>query len=118
MDARTVRIMREARPLFWPWGLVTAGGLLPLLFTTFPSGPGLESSMLYHLLMFANVAGFWIGIPLLATLPLGNEFQYGTLTLLLSQPADRLKIWTEKWSVTIIAVLSAALVYSLGWRAT
>src|ERR1700688_2943285 len=114
MDARTVRIMREARPLLWPWVFVTSGGTLPWLVSISHYD---EFSLFYRFLTFASVLGFWIGLPLLATLPLGNEFQHRTIGLLLSQPVDRLKIWAEKWSVTIIAVLSAALVYCLGWRA-
>src|ERR1700733_827040 len=116
MDPRTMRIMKEGRAMFWPWCAVSFAGLLPWLLSL----PGFSPRSLEHgvapLLTAASVVGFWVGIPLLATLPLGNEFQHRTLPLLLSQPIERLELWAEKWSVTVIAVLSASLVYCFGWH--
>ncbi len=105
MDAKTTRILKEARPLFWPWCAVAAAGVLPLAHP--PQSIGLISSI-----------GFLLGIPLLATLSLGNEFQHRTLSLLLSQPVDRMEIWGEKLCVTVVAVVSAVLVFSLALRVT
>jgi hypothetical protein len=68
------------------------------------------------LAMGMSLMGWSVGLPLLATLPLGNEFQHRTLSLLLTQPVDRMEIWREKLSVTVVAVLSAALVLFLVWR--
>ena len=62
--------------------------------------------------------GFLLGIPLLATLPFGNEFQNRTFSLLLSQPISRMEIWREKLSVTAIVVFTAALVFFLSWWAS
>ena len=97
------RVLKEARALFWPWCAITFAGLLPLL--PLPSGIGDVSLLI-------ATAGFWIGIPLMATLSLGNEFQHRTLSLMLSQPVDRGRIWGEKSTVTICAVLSTLLVYA------
>ncbi|MFZ2158749.1 MAG: hypothetical protein WAV72_21875, partial [Bradyrhizobium sp.] len=110
MTAKTTRILKEARPLFWPWCAVSLAGLLPLLRQSNPwlHGIGIEGIC---------VLGVGVGIPLLATLSFGNEFQHRTLSLLLTQPVDRMEIWGEKLRVTVVAVLSAALVYYLGWRA-
>src|SRR5262249_54109014 len=47
-------------------------------------------------------------------LSFGNEFQQRTISLLLSQPVDRMRIWTAKWAVLISAVLSSVIVYSVG----
>ncbi|MGA3168995.1 MAG: hypothetical protein ABSF14_23080 [Terriglobia bacterium] len=105
MDAKTTRILKEARPLFWPWCAVAAAGVLPLAHP--PQSIGLISPI-----------GFFLGIPLLATLSLGNEFQHRTLSLLLSQPVDRMEIWGEKLSVIVVAVVSAVLVFSLALRVT
>ena len=63
-----------------------------------------------------SAMGFFLGIPLLASLPLGDEFQHRTISLLLSQPIDRMKIWREKLSVTAVAAVSAFLVFALAWR--
>jgi hypothetical protein len=105
MNAKTPRILKEAHPLFWPWCAVILAGVLPLAHS--PQSIGWISPI-----------GFFLGIPLLATLPLGDEFQHRTFSLLLSQPVGRMVIWGEKLSVTVVAVLSAVLVFSLALRAT
>ncbi|HEV2022364.1 MAG TPA: ABC transporter permease subunit, partial [Terriglobales bacterium] len=110
MTAKTTRILKEARPLLWPWCAVTLAGALPLVLRQ--SDPILLGSNILEIsLVFTGV-----GILLLATLSLGNEFQHRTLSLLLSQPVSRMEIWGEKMSVTLVAVLSAAMVVCYGWR--
>jgi len=104
MNAKTARILKEARPLFWPWCAVTMAGALPLLHP-FDWAP------------LIALIGFF-AIPLLATLSFGGEFQHRTLSLLLSQPVGRMKIWGEKLGVTFVAIVSAVLVFSLALRAT
>ncbi len=104
MNAKTTRILKEARALFWPWCAVMIAGALPLVLPQ-PR----------YIVLGSNVTGIssvfcCLGIALLATLSLGNEFQHRTLSLLLSQPVSRMEIWGEKMSVTFVAVLSAALV--------
>jgi len=97
------RILKEARPLFWPWCVVVlAAGVVPLLPTPYS-------------FEWVSAAGLFLGVPLLAALPLGNEFEYRTLSLLLSQPAGRMEIWREKLSVTGVAVVSAVLIFVLAW---
>jgi hypothetical protein len=96
---------KEAHPLIWPWCAVAAAALLPLAHPP-------------QLIELIWPIGFLLGIPLLATLPLGNEFEHRTLSLLLSQPIGRTKISGEKLSVTVLAVLSAVLFFSLTLRAT
>lgn len=104
MNAKTTRIYKEARALFWPWCAVMIAGLLPL-------ASGSHDDWTEAL----GVVGFFGGIPLLATLPFGHEFQHRTLSLLLSQPVSRMRIWGEKLSVSTVAVLSAAVVFYYGW---
>ncbi len=110
MNAKTTRILKEARALFWPWCAVMIAGALPL-FLRQPRYIVLGSNVTEISLIFCL-----IGIALLANLSLGNEFQHRTLSLLLSQPVSRMEIWGEKMSVTIVAVLSAALVLCTSWR--
>ena len=81
------RILKEARPLLWPWCAVALAGALPLVYP-------LDWIALIYLVGF-------FAIPLLATLSLGSEFQDGTFSLLLSQPVGRMGIWGEKLSVTL-----------------
>src|SRR5262249_20626461 len=102
MTGLRVRLRKEARLLFWAWCVVVFVGVLTWLPYHWISNP-----------LFGPIPslGFWIGIPLLATLSLGAEFQYGTLSLLLSQPNQRKEIWREKWIVMGSAVLSASVVY-------
>jgi hypothetical protein len=98
-------MMADARSLFWPWCIVAAAGILSLFHLRLPGGMDLE-----------EVAGFGfaVGFPLLAALSFGNEFQFGTLSSLLSQPIERSAIWIEKSAVIVIAVLSAAVAYGFG----
>src|SRR6187401_3474990 len=101
-----VRMMADARSLFWPWCIVAAAGILSLLrLARLPGGVELD--------VVAGIA-FCIGFPLLATLSFGNEFQFGTLSSLLSQPIERSRIWREKFAVIVLAVVSAAIAYGFG----
>ena len=103
MTFQATRIMKEARAVFLPWCVVCLAGLLPLIhLTRWTEG--------------FTVFGFFFGMPILATLSFGNEFQYGTLPLLLSQPVDRMVIWREKMGITVVAVLSASVFFLIGWR--
>ena len=103
MSPRSSRVMKEARELFRPWCGVVTLCALPL----FHVGRTLSQT---------SIALCALGIPMLATLSLGYEFHQRTLSLLLSQPISRLKIWAEKMSVAIVAVLLVALVFCYGWR--
>jgi hypothetical protein len=98
------RILKDARPLMLPWCAVALAGAVPLFY---PLG---WTPLIY-------LIGFFV-VPLLATLSLGDEFQHRTLALLLSQPVGRMKIWGEKLGVTVVAVVSAVLVFSFALRAT
>ena len=103
MNARFIRIKKECRALVWPWCAVMIAGALALVLPEwyFIYGKVRED------LAFV---GLFVGVSLLASLSLGNEFQHRTLSLLLSQPSGRMQIWGEKLIVTFVAVASAALV--------
>lgn len=97
MSARAIRIKKEIRILFWPWLAIVVAGASPLALPHYLAEP-------------INFVSFFIGVPLLATLSLGHEFQQGTFLLWLAQPLSRLQLWTEKLVVMFPAVLSAGLV--------
>jgi len=97
MNARMVRLQKEARALFWPWSAVVIAGASPLVV------PHAYAESLSFL-------SFFFGIPLLATLSLGNEFYHRTFSLWLTQPVSRMQLWGEKMTVMLAAVLSAGLV--------
>jgi hypothetical protein len=99
--------MKEVRALCWPWCAVTLLGAVNL----FPFG-----SQLSEFNRLFSIVGFFTGIPLLAVWSFGNEFQYKTISLLLTEPVGRLQIWREKMVVMLAAVFSACLVYYIGWR--
>jgi len=110
MSARTTRMMKEARALFGPWCAVVTLCALPLIH--------ISDNFLHRFyisLSDISVVSGYLGIPMLATLSLGYEFQHRTLSLLLTQPVSRMVIWGEKLSVTFVAVLSAALVLGYSW---
>src|SRR5438552_3653034 len=119
MSAKTTRILKEARSLFWPWCAVIIAGALRLVEQSDSAllrGGALQG--IHPLVEAISFLGFFVGIPLLATLSLGNEFHHRTLQLLLSQPVSRMEIWSEKLIVTIVAVLAAALVFRYGQQST
>ena len=116
MNATGTRIFKEARSLFWPWCAVTIAGALPLLEQSHSARWGGGFRGIHYLIEPLGFLGFFLGIPLLATLSLGNEFQHRTLQLLLSQPVSRMKIWGEKMSVTAIAVTSSIFVFCYARR--
>ena len=110
MSAQNIRIMKEARALFWPWVaimLVAVSGA----FATLRFNYGTPM-----LLAAGGIAGFYLGAPLLAALSFGNEFQYRTVSVLLAQPVARLQLWREKLAVMLVAVSTVSLAYFLTWR--
>jgi len=120
MSARMVRIKKEMRALFGPWCAVVIAGALPVIMPHSYTAVGVMPAGLAESLSFLS---FFFGVPLLATLSLGDEFRYGTLSLWLAQPSSRLQLWGEKMSVMCPAALSAALVsgvvmFSFTWPHT
>src|SRR6202162_3559766 len=111
MSARTTRMRKEARALFRPWCGVVILCALPL----FHRSNGFLHRY-YISLSDISALSAYLGIPMLAILSLGNEFQHRTFSLLLSQPVGRMVIWCEKMAVVIVAVISAALVPCVAWR--
>lgn len=97
MHARTVRLKKEVRALFWPWCAVVVAGALPIVV------PHAYAESLSFL-------SFFIGVPLLATLSFGNEFRDHTFILWVTQPMSRVQLWREKLSAVVPVVLSAGLV--------
>jgi ABC-type transport system involved in multi-copper enzyme maturation permease subunit len=92
-------LIKEGRPLFWPWCADMFTGAVSLIRPL-------------HSIEWVGLLGIVLGIPLLATLPFGNEFQNRTLSLLLSQPVGRARIWFEKSSIAFVAVASVAAVFA------
>ena len=105
-SARGVRLKKEVRAMFWPWCAVVIAGALPVLLPHSLAKTEPWSTI--------NVLSFFFGLPLLATLPLGNEFRDRTLSLWLTQPSSRRQLWIEKTSVMFVALLSAGLVSGIG----
>jgi hypothetical protein len=110
MNPSITRIHKEVRAILWLWG-----GLVLLALITLASfdhsTPGRLVDGRLGIFSLLRLAGFLIGIPMLATLALGHEFQHGTIPLLLAQPIDRMRIWREKWLVLIPAVITVAVAY-------
>lgn len=105
MTARVIHLKKEARHLAWPFTAVTLLGLVSLLShsTQMSWGP--------FDFRHALELGAFGGIPLLAAMVLGNEFQYHTLGLLLAQPVERRDIWFQKFVVTMTAVIPPATLF-------
>jgi hypothetical protein len=113
MSAQILRLRKEVRAMFWPWCVVVLARIISHPGVVGP--PAMMTSGLTR--AFLDILGggtFWIGMPLLAVVPLGMEFQYRTELLLFSQPVSRNGIWREKWVVMVGAIVSSAAVYSIG----
>ena len=109
----SIQLRKEARNIFWPWLLLVFGAVLCLL--PFPSS--------YHwwwkLLDQGQIIlplGCFLGVPFLAALPFGSEFQQRTLTSLLAQPVDRGHVWLQKFLVVLIATGSTASLFAFANR--
>lgn len=106
MNTRT-RIRKEVRQLQWPWLLIAVAAIL----STRP--PSSTWSFYYDAVSWAFLTGIFVGIPLLASLPAGYEFEHRTMALLLAQPIERAKLWREKHLVAAIGILPVALIFFL-----
>src|SRR5438270_11947074 len=105
MTSQSVRMMKDFRILAWPWMAVTSAAALAhiLQVSQVKYGPFDAEGM--------TAVGYFIGIPLLAGLVIGAEFQYRTLGLTLAQPISRAEIWRSKIIATFAAVLPTALLF-------
>ncbi|HLK03084.1 MAG TPA: hypothetical protein VKT53_01490 [Candidatus Acidoferrum sp.] len=112
MTLRSIQLVKEIRQLLLPWTVTMLGGFVAL----FPVSRAGYSWSPVDLLSWILPLGCFVGIPLLAALPLGNEFQYQTLLLLLSQPIDRRSLWRQKMMITLAAVLPASTLYLFAFR--
>jgi hypothetical protein len=108
MTATKTRLLKEARALFWPWCAVMLVGV---------SGPLIAEHTFGTQTRYLAIFGFFLGVPLLAALSFGNEFQYRTVPVLLAQPSERLQIWREKLDVLLAAIVPVLLVYFAAWHA-
>lgn len=104
MSALRSRIMKEARPLFWPWCGFTLVAALPLL-------PGAA-----HIQLGDWSPSWFVAVAILSALPFGNEFEHRSVSLVLVQPIERLQIWREKFLITFVAVVSTGFLYFMGSR--
>jgi hypothetical protein len=105
MNAATLRIVKEVRLIFWTWIAVVALALLALF-----------ASSRFPILNFAGGIAFFVGVPLLAVIPIGSELEDGTLALLLSQPITRIQVWLQKFAVSAVAAVTASFAFALVWR--
>lgn len=98
------RLAKELRPLLLPWSvaaILAQGNLIGL----FSEGAGAD------FLMGLPGLGFVGGCLFLAAWPLGAEFQQRTLSLLLSQPHERYRLWREKMLASLLSIAALTVVY-------
>src|ERR1051325_3495131 len=103
---------KELRPLWLPfWLTMVLAAVLPLVRML--NNPALlgDAATLWGLLMMLTQLSFFSGILVLAVLPFGIEFQYQTLTLLLSQPRSRWRIWKTRTLLGAVLIGFCAVVH-------
>jgi hypothetical protein len=107
MSAASVRMMKEFRLLVWPWLAITTLAIIALYLQAYKLdwGPLNAQSL--------TALGFFAGMPLLAGLGLGSEFQYRTLGLTLAQPMERSEVWRSKNIAAIAAILLPAFLFCI-----
>ena len=91
-------VSKEFRPLWLPMAIAALGSIVP------PRD---------DLLAMLGTLAFFGGFAVLAAMTFGIEFQYRTLPLLLSQPAERSRFWRDK---TLVVFLIGAGLLLINWR--
>jgi hypothetical protein len=108
MKAMTAMWRKDVRQLFWPWCALMAASLLSFWTRSLEHSGGPQT-----LLAATLPLGAFFGLPLLAGLALGTEFQYRTFALTLAQPVDRRTLWRQKALVSWAAVAPPLLLFCL-----
>lgn len=90
-------ILKEVRSILPAWIVALVLATLPV-WTLWP-GPG---GALFENLGWLVFAPFGLGVLLLSLAPFGQELNWGTLSVLLSQPVSRHRLWLVK--VVVLAV--------------
>src|SRR3954462_1837545 len=104
------RLKKEFRSLLLPWAVGAAAAALLTVFILCNEGAvrGLHSDALPFLIQCAPFLAC-ASIPLLAAMSFGMEYQHKTLPLLLAQPFERSRQWSEK----LLALAAATLIPAL-----
>lgn len=106
----STRLCKEFRGLLLPWVVLAAAGALLPVFVSPGSGSGGEVRGFFAgLTMFAGCVSFG----LLAASPFGSEYQQHTMPLLLAQPVERFRLWTEKHLALVVALIAAGVICGL-----
>src|SRR5437868_15512919 len=103
MTAQSIRMMKEARLVAWPFMAITLAALF-----AFTSRISDMTSVPIEVRGFIELCVF-VGIPLLATVIFGAEFQYNTISLALALPLNRSDFWQSKFTALVFTVLPAAV---------
>lgn len=88
------RVWKEARTISYPWAIMAAVCLMPFFWRTHPSDAA-----------WVWVFAMSLGAVFMGAASFGSEFSDGTITLLLSQPISRSRLWFEKMFVLTIALV-------------
>src|SRR5438445_13841134 len=108
MNAMTAMWRKDVRQLFWPWCALMAASLLSFWTRSLQHSGGPQ-----ELLAATLPVGAFFGLPLLAGLALGTEFQYHTFALTLAQPVDRRALWRQKALLSWAAVALPLILFCL-----
>ena len=107
------RIKKELRPLLLPWVTALTGVILALLLG---QESEINTGQFVSFLAALGVYAFLGGAALVGSSAFGVELQHRTLSLLLTQPSDRARLWRQKMLVSGLVILSIALVGGAGLK--
>lgn len=106
----TLNLQKEFRTLAFPAGLILAA-VLAAVWASHTAGT-LNSRILFSR---AAMGAFFLGVPLLASLPFGSEFHHRTIVLLLSAPVSRGRTWFDKWLAATLVLAALAAIVALAF---
>ena len=108
------RVLKEFRSILFPTLLALGGAGLMAVQTNADQSTLdvlIETNVAFWLLLKVSPFVFYISLALAAALSYGFEFQHRTLTMLLTQPLSRSRIWREKLAALAIAVIVPVFTY-------
>jgi hypothetical protein len=99
-------LRKEIRLILPFWGIALALGVIPVF--------AMRSTEWWHVSDGAFLL-FAFGLTLLGLAPFGQEFGWGTFSIMLAQPVERRRIWKTKFLLTLAAGASVFLLFA--WSA-
>ena len=104
------RLAKELRPLLLPWGIAAIGACGHFVALC---NPVFANGAFGNLLTGLAGTAFVVGVLVLAAMPMGVELHERTLSLLLSQPTERVRLWKEKLFAASLMIALLSVIHGI-----